>query len=56
MLAYTGYKSSVLERKKSVDILTAVLEENFDDSYTFRADQGLNIAVFLFDPFDSLTY
>ena len=56
MLAYAGYKSSVLERRQKVDIVTAVIEDNYDHTYTFGAEQGLNIAVFLFDPFDPTTY
>ena len=56
MSAYAGYKSSVLERRQKVDIVTAVIEENYDHTYTFGAEQGLNIGVFLFDAFDPTTY
>ena len=56
LIAYAGYKASVLERKKSVDILTAVIEDYYDDSYVFGAAQGLNIAVFVVNPFDLTTF
>ena len=49
LIAYAGYKISILEGKKSVDILQAVKEKHFDDSYIFQAERGLNIAVALKD-------
>ena len=45
LIAYAGYKISILEGKKKVDILQAVKENHFDDSYVFQADQGINFAV-----------
>ena len=36
--------------------MTAVNEDFYDDGYVFGADQGLKIAVFVLDPFDSSTY
>ena len=56
LIAYAGYKASVLERKQSVDILTAVVEDYYDDSYVFGADQGFNIAVYVVNPFDPTTF
>ena len=56
LIAYAGYKASVLERKQSVDILTAVIEDHYDSSYVFEAAQGLNIALFVFNPFDPATF
>ena len=50
MIIFTGYKISVLQGKKSIDIVQAVLENHFDDSYVFSADQGLKIAVAVFNP------
>ena len=50
LIAYTGYKISILEGKKSIDILQAVKENYFDASYVFGAEQGLNIAVAVFNP------
>ena len=47
LFAYAGYKASILEGKKKVDIVQAVQENYFDDSYVFGAEQGLNIAVAL---------
>ena len=37
LIAFTGYKVSILERKKSVDILQAVNKNRFDVEYTFGA-------------------
>ena len=51
LLMYTGYKISVLEGKKSIDIVQAVKENHFDDSHVFSSQQGLNIAVAVFNPF-----
>ena len=45
VLAYTVYKISVLEGKTSIDILQAVKENHFDDSYVFGSKQGLNVAI-----------
>ena len=47
LFAYAGYKASILEGKKKVDIVQAVQENYFDDSYVFGAEQGLNLAVAL---------
>ena len=53
MLIYTGYKTSILEGKKDIDIVQAIKENHFDDSHLFGAAQGLNIAVALIDGVDS---
>ena len=50
MLAYASYKISILEGKKSVDIVQATKENYFDDNYVFGAEQGLNIAFGVFNP------
>ena len=55
MLAYAGYKVSILQEKKSIDIVQAVVENHFDASYVFDSDQGLNFAVGVLDPFDLAT-
>ena len=47
---------SVLEGKKSVDILQAVNKEYFDDDHTFGAEQGLNIAISVVNVFDRDTF
>lgn len=44
LIVYAGYKTSILQHKKSVDILQAVQKYHFDDDYVFGAEQGLNIA------------
>ena len=49
LIAYAGYKISILEGKKSIDILQAVKENHFDDSYVFQAEQGINFAVAIGD-------
>ena len=50
LLAYAGYKVSILEGRKSIDIVTALRENHFDDSHVFSGEQGLNIAVAVFNP------
>ena len=56
MIAYTGYKVSILEGKKSVDILQAVNKDHFDENYTFGAKQGMNIAVAVLNTMDYNSY
>lgn len=45
LIAYTGYKVSILDAKKDVDILQAVKEDYFDNQYKFGAEQGLQVAI-----------
>ena len=47
---YTGYKISIIEGKRSIDVVSAIKENHFDDSHVFGADQGLNVAVAVLDP------
>ena len=56
MLAYGGYKFSVMEGKKSVDLVQAEIENHFDHTYAFGPENGLNVAVAVADPFDPSTY
>ena len=35
MLIYTGYKISILEGKKDIDIVQAIKENHFDQSHVF---------------------
>ena len=55
MMAFTGYKISILSDKKNIDIVQAVKENHFDDSHVFSAKQGLNIAVGVYQPNDPST-
>lgn len=50
LMAFAGYKSSVLHGKRAIDILSAVQENAIGSDYVFGADQGLNIAVAVLDP------
>ena len=52
MITYTGYKISILEGKKSIDIVSAVRENYFRSDNKFGAQQGLNVAVAVFNEFD----
>ena len=52
LIMYAGYKISILEGKMSIDIVQAVQENYFNDTHVFSHEQGLNIAVGVFDPFD----
>ena len=55
LLVYTYYKFTIMDRKKDVDILSAVRENHFGLDHVFGNDQGLNIAVAVFQPFDPST-
>ena len=46
---YTYYKIDVLRSKKSVDILSVVKEDNFSGDDSFGVNQGLDIALALYD-------
>ena len=35
MVTFAGYKISILEGKKNIDIVQAVIEDHFDDDYEF---------------------
>ena len=48
LILYAGYKTSVLEGKKDIDIIQAVKENHFDDTHVFSHHQGLNFAVAVF--------
>ena len=52
MLIYTGYKISILEGKKDIDIVQAVKENHFDNSHVFGAENGLNLAAAVVDLYD----
>ena len=56
MIAYTGYKTSILSGKKSIDIMQAVKENHFDDTHVFSAKQGLNTAVGVYQTNDPSTH
>ena len=49
LLSYTGYKISVLEERKAVDVLQSVAENYFEESDSFGADQGLQVAFAVYD-------
>ena len=56
LITYAGYKLSIMEGKKSVDIVQAVIENHFDDEYVFDSEKGFNFAVAVFNPFDPSTH
>ena len=56
MIGYTGYKVSILEGRKSIDIIQAVKENHYDDSYVFSSEMGLNIAIAVFGGFYNDTH
>ena len=56
LVAYGGYKFSIMEGKKSVDLVQAEIENQYDYSYKFGGDDGLNFAVAIMNPFDPNTY
>ena len=56
LIIYAGYKFSIMEGKKSVDIVQTVTEDYFDGSYVFDVDQGFDLAIGLLSPFDPTTH
>ena len=56
MISYAGYKVSILEGKKNIDVVQAVKERHFDDSHVFGSEQGLNVAVAVYNIFESHTH
>ena len=56
MIAFTGYKVSVLEERKSEAVLQVIEKDHFDDNDSFGADQGLNVAIAVVNPFDQSTF
>ena len=55
MVTYTGYKIYILEGRKSIDIISAVKENYFNNENKFGAQQGLNVAVAVFNEFEEST-
>ena len=53
LLAYTGYKVSVLVGKTNSILNQAVSENYFDEAYVIGADQDLKVAVAIYSPFES---
>ena len=51
LIVFAGYKVSILEGKKSIDIVQAIQENYFDDTHVFSNKQGFNIAVAVLNPF-----
>ena len=56
MIVYTGYKISIMNGKKNIDIIQAVKENHFDESHVFGVKQGLNLAVGIYSSHDPSTY
>ena len=56
LITYAGYKLSIMEGKKSVDLVQAVIENHFDDDYVFDSQKGLNFAVAVLNAFDPSTH
>ena len=50
LLTYASYKISILQSKKSIDVLQAVKEDHFNDLDKFTAKQGFNIAATVINP------
>ena len=55
-LIYGGYRASILQAKSDVEVQASIQKNHYDDSFTFGAEQGLNIAVGVFNLFDPSTY
>lgn len=54
LAAYTGYKIDILGAKKSIDILSVVIENHFSGDYVFGAEQGLNLAIGILVPYQPI--
>ena len=55
-LIYGGYRASILHMRSDVEVQASIQKDYYDDSYTFGADQGLNLAVAVFNGFDPSTF
>ena len=55
LVAYGGYKFSIMEGKKSVDLVQAEIENHYDHTVVFGEENGLNIAIAVANPFDPTT-
>ena len=55
MIAFSAYKITILESRDFVDILESVEINHFDSDHVFSYNQGFNIAVGVFSPFDART-
>ena len=53
---YTYYKVNIMLEKKAEDIVSAVIENEFDDTDQFGTEQGLNLAVGIASILDDSTW
>ena len=53
LLAYAGYKVSVLLGKTNVNIVQAVSKDYFDEADVMGSEQDLKVAVALYSPFEN---
>ena len=51
-LMYGGYRASILHARSDVDVMASIQKDYHDMDYTFGAEQGLNLAVAVFNGFD----
>ena len=48
-MVYAGYRASILQAKSDVEVQASIQRNYYDDSFTFGAAQGFNIAVWVAD-------
>ena len=53
---YTYYKVSVMLEKRAVDMVSSVIENEFDDTDQFGTEQGFNMAVGIASILDDSTW
>lgn len=53
VIAYTAYRLSIMEGKKSVDVLSVVQQDAISEDYVFSSAQGFNIAIAIIKSTDS---
>ena len=56
LLGFTYYKYDIMQTRKDVDILSAIKTDHFGPDYKFGFEQGLNVAVAVFNPFDPSSF
>ena len=56
LIIATAYKVTLLEGKRAIDIISAVEENHYDQSYIFGAEQGLFVSAAVLSAFDTNTH
>ena len=55
-MVYSSYRASILHARSDVEVQASIQKSYYDESFTFGAAEGLNIAVSVFDARNPSTY